>query len=77
MPIGLALQSAGIAAWGWALTASGSRAAGLTGLVLGSLCIAALGAGFALGNPMAMMGALAAMAVWAMVVGTYLFRKAA
>src|SRR6185312_1492061 len=31
MPIGLAFQSAAIAAWGWALSASGSRVAGAIG----------------------------------------------
>lgn len=74
MPIGLAFQSAAIAAWGWALTASGSRAAGLFGLVLGLALIAALAASFAMGNPMLMMGAIVGTSVWAVVAGIVLMR---
>ncbi|HEX4292904.1 MAG TPA: hypothetical protein VHZ29_02085 [Rhizomicrobium sp.] len=75
MPAGLAFQSAAIAAWGWALAASGKRAAGLLGLVLGC----AMSAGAALGavtmNPFALMGTIAGTAVWAMVVGAVMLRK--
>lgn len=74
MPIALAFQSAAIAAWGWALNASGARGAGLTGLALGGLMIAAVIASFALGNPMALMGAIVAAAVWAFVSGTTMMR---
>ncbi len=75
MPIGLAFQSAAIAAWGWALTASGKRAAGVFGLVAGVLMLAAVAASFAMGNPMAMMAALALTAVWAMVAGAAMLRR--
>ena len=74
MPIGLAFQSAAIAAWGWALTASGRRAAGLFGVAAGAVTAAAVVASFALGNPMALMAALAVTAVWAMVAGAAMLR---
>ena len=75
MPISLAFQSGAIAAWGWALTASGARAAGLFGLGLGLMMIAAIAAGFVLGNPMAQMGAIVGISVWAIVAGTALSRR--
>jgi hypothetical protein len=74
LPIGLAFQSAAMAAWGWALTASGRRAAGLFGLALGSVLLAAVAASFATGNPMALMAALAGTAVWALVAGVTMLR---
>lgn len=74
LPLGLAFQSAAIAAWGWALTASGSRAAGLFGVVLGLVMLAAIAAGFVLGNPMALMGAIVGISVWAVVAGSVLLR---
>jgi len=69
MPIGLAFQSAAIAAWGWALTAGGKRMTGLLGLVLG---IAMLAASFT--TPLALMVAMAGTALWALVAGSILFR---
>ena len=75
MPIGLAFQSAAIAAWGWALTASGARGAGLFGVVLGLAMVAAIAAGFALGNPMALMGAIVGVSVWAVVAGAVLLKS--
>ncbi len=76
MPIGLAFQSAAVACWGWALTASGvSRAAGIFGLALGAIVLAALAASFAQPNPYALMGAIAATSVWAVVVGIVLLRR--
>ena len=76
MPIGLMFQSAAIAAWGWATTASGqSRVAGMFGIVMGGLMIAALGANFAVMNPFVLMGAIAGTALWAIVVGGLLLRN--
>ncbi len=76
MPIGLMFQSAAIAAWGWALTASGqSRVAGLFGLVMGSLMLVALGASFTAMNPFALMGAIVGTALWAMVAGALLLKR--
>ena len=75
MPIGLMFQSAAIAAWGWALTASRqSRSAGLFGLLLGGVMFAALGASFALMNPFVLMGAITGTALWTIVVGAFLMR---
>lgn len=75
MPIGLTFQSAAVAAWGWALANRGHRAAGLFGLVAGGLMVAALIAGFALLNPLIMVGAIATTGVWAMVAGTMMLRQ--
>jgi len=76
MPIGLAFQSAAIACWGWALTASGvSRMAGIFGLATGAITLAALAASVAAPNPFALMGAIAATSVWAVVVGIVLLRN--
>jgi hypothetical protein len=77
LPIGLAFQSAAIAAWGWALTASGRRAAGVFGIVAGGIIMAAVVASFVLGNPMTLMAALAVTAVWGIVAGTVLLRQGA
>lgn len=75
MPIGLAFQSAAIACWGWALTASGkSRVAGVFGIALGGVLLAALAANFVASNPFVLMGAIAATAVWAIIVGIVLLR---
>jgi hypothetical protein len=76
MPIGLLLQSAAIAAWGWALNANGSRVLGAIGMGLGGLLVLALGSSFVMMNPMVLMGALAATSVWAMMVGVLLMRTA-
>jgi hypothetical protein len=75
MPIGLTFQSAGVAAWGWALAARGHRAAGLFGLVAGGVMVAALIASFALMNPLIMMAAIATTGVWAIVAGTMMLRR--
>jgi len=76
MPIGLAFQSAAIACWGWALTASGvSRAAGVLGLALGTIALAALASSLAAMNPLVLMGAIAATSVWAVVAGIVLLRR--
>jgi hypothetical protein len=73
MPLGLAFQSAAMAAWGWALLAGGAaRAAGTFGVAMGGLALVALGA--ASTNPIVPMAALAATAVWALVVGVTLMR---
>jgi len=75
MPLGLAFQSAAVAAWGWALMAAGAaRAAGISGVTLGVLLLLALGANVAIMNPVVLMIALAAMALWALIVGVALWR---
>jgi hypothetical protein len=76
MPIGLAFQSAAIAAWGTALAASGvSRIAGALGLVLGGASFAALAATAGAMNPFVLMAAIAAASVWAIVAGIVLLRR--
>lgn len=76
MPIGLAFQSAAVAAWGWAMVAGGvSRVAGMAGLALGGAAFAALAATAGTMNPFVLMGAVAATAVWAMVAGIVLLRR--
>jgi hypothetical protein len=76
MPIGLAFQSAAIACWGWALAASGmARVVGFIGVALGLVLIVALGIGVATMNPLALMAAIAATALWAITVGTLLLRR--
>ena len=76
MPVGLAFQSAAVAAWGWALTASGSRGLGLAALATGTIMIAAMGAGLATMNPIALMIGIAGSAMWAMLAGIALLRRA-
>lgn len=76
MPVGLAFQSAAVAAWGWALTASGSRGLGLAALATGTLMIAAMVAGLATMNPVALMIGIAGSAMWAMLAGIALLRRA-
>ncbi len=75
MPLGLMFQSAAIAAWGWALVASGmSRVLGVIALIAGAGLVAALATSFAAMNPFVLMGAMAMMAAWAMAVGAVLLR---
>lgn len=77
MPIGLAFQSAAIAAWGWALWTSGtSRVAGVLGIALGGATLAALAATAGAMNPFVLMGAVAATSLWAIVAGIVLMRAA-
>ncbi len=67
MPIGIAFQSAAIAAWGWALVASGvSRIAGV---------FAALAATAGTMSPLVLMGGIAAASLWAIVTGIVLLRR--
>ncbi|HXC56242.1 MAG TPA: hypothetical protein VNU97_13165 [Rhizomicrobium sp.] len=76
MPLGLAFQSAAIAAWGWALVASGmSRVLGVIAMLAGAGLVAALASSFAAMNPFALMGAMAAIAAWAMAAGVLLARR--
>lgn len=76
MPIGLAFQSAAIAAWGWTLVAGAvSRIAGVIGLALGGAALAALAATAGTMNPFVLMGAVAATALWAVVAGIVLLRR--
>jgi hypothetical protein len=76
MPLGLAFQSAAVAAWGAALAANGARVFGLAALVLGCALLAAAAAGFATMNPMFLMAAMAGLALWAIGAGVYLMRSA-
>jgi len=76
MPIGLAFQSAAVAAWGWALfTTRTSRIAGAFGLAVGIALLAAFGATASAMNPMVLMGAIAALALWAAVAGVTMLRR--
>ncbi len=52
-----------------------SRVVGLIGLAMGPLLIAALGVGVTTGNPLALMAAIAATAVWAVLVGALLLKR--
>ncbi len=75
MPIGLAFQSFGVAAWGIALLIRGSsRIVGAFGLLLGIGITGALAA-LAM-NPFVLMGAIVGLAVWAAAVGLQLMRQA-
>jgi hypothetical protein len=75
MPMGLAFQSAAMAAWGWALIASGtSRAAGVLGIALGGAVFIALALTAGATNPFVLIGGIAALAVWAIVAGVVLLR---
>jgi hypothetical protein len=74
MPLGLAFQSAAVAAWGWALTASGKRIAGIAGLLLGLALLAAAMTSFAALNPIALMAGIAGLALWAVIAGVVLIR---
>jgi hypothetical protein len=72
MPLGLAFQSASIAAWGWALAASRlSRVAGVMGLVLSGAAFAGL---VLAPNSLGLMAGIAATSLWAIVAGVVLFR---
>jgi hypothetical protein len=75
IPIGLAFQSAALAAWGWALTASGSRVLGGVGLGLGALLLVGLGISVVTMNPVVLMGGITATALWAILVGAHLVRQ--
>ncbi len=74
MPAGLAFQSAGIAAWGAALLTGGKRMTGLLGLVLGGAMLAGAALGAVTMNPLALMGAIAGTALWAMLAGATMLR---
>jgi hypothetical protein len=75
MPLGLMFQSAAIAAWGWALVASGmSRVLGVIALIAGAGLVALLATSFAAMSPLVLMGGIGATALWAMAVGVVLIR---
>jgi len=75
MPIGLAFQSAAVAAWGLALfTSRTSHIAGAFGIAAGILLLAAFAATASAMNPMVLMGAIAVLAIWAVVAGTVMLR---
>jgi hypothetical protein len=75
MPAGIAFQGGAIAAWGAALAASGKRALGMFGVLLGMAMIAGVAIGIATANPMALMGGIVGTALWAVVCGTTLMRS--
>jgi hypothetical protein len=76
MPIGLAFQSAAVAAWGLALfTSRTSRIAGVFGVVVGLLLLAAFSATASALNPMVLMGAIGVLAIWAAVAGVVMLRR--
>lgn len=74
MPVGLAFQSAAVTAWGWALTASGSRSLGLAAMAIGATMVMAMVAGFLTMNPIALMAGIVGTAMWAVLAGTALLR---
>lgn len=76
MPIGQLFQSAAIAAWGWGLTASGSRILGLFGLGLGTLLVAGLASSLVAMNPIVLMAGIAGTALWAIAAGIWLLSRA-
>lgn len=76
MPLGLALQSAAVAAWGWAFAASGRRVLGALAMVLGIALVVAAGSSFAVMNPLALMAGIAGLALWAVVAGAATLRGA-
>ena len=57
------------------LASRAGRIAGLLGLVMGGLAVAALGATFMAMNPLVLMGAIAATALWAVVAGVLLMKR--
>ena len=69
MPLGIGFQSAGIVAWGTGLLQTGRGMTGLAGLVIGLCALAATIAATFARNPLAMMGAIAALALWAVIAG--------
>lgn len=76
MPIGLAFQSAAVAAWGLALFNSrASRIAGAFGIIVGLLLLMAFAATASTMNPMVLMGAIAVLAIWAAVTGAVMLRR--
>ncbi len=74
MPGGLLFQAAGVAAWGAALIGK-ARAVGLFALALGALLMAAIAATFGAMNPFVLMGAIAGLALWAVVAGLTMQRR--
>lgn len=76
MPLGLAFQAAAVAAWGWALAGAGRRGIGLAAMVLGAAMLACTAAGAVTLNMVALMGAIAGAALWAVLAGVALLRKA-
>ena len=76
MPIGLAFQSLGVTAWGYALVIRGSsRIAGALGLLLGVGIACALAVSYATPNPFVVMGAIVGLAFWSFVVGLLLMKQ--
>lgn len=73
MPAGIAFQAGAFAAWGAALAASGRRATGMFGMLLGAAMIAGIVAGSA--SPMALMGGIVGIAAWAIACGVILIRR--
>jgi hypothetical protein len=75
MPAGIAFQSAAVAAWGWAMHRSGAATVtGAFGVLMGGALLGGLVA--TAGNPMVLMGGIGAMALWALIAGVLMARKA-
>jgi hypothetical protein len=75
MPIGIAFQATATACWGWALLRSGAaRTTGVIGLALGGLLLAGLAT--MAGNPFVLMGDIASLALWALLMGALGVRRA-
>ena len=77
MPLGIGFQSAGIVAWSAGLLRTPRRSAGIAGLVIGLLILTATIAGLSTMNPIALMGGIAGLAVWAVVAGSAMFGRKA
>jgi hypothetical protein len=76
MPLGLAFQAAGVAAWGMALVRGPSRWGGVAGSVLGLGVLAALVITYAQLNPLVVMASLAALSLWGFIASGLLLRRA-
>jgi hypothetical protein len=72
MPMGIGFQSLGIVAWGTGLLGEKRRATGFAGIVIGLAVLAATIAATLTMNPIALMGGIAGLAIWASVAGTAL-----
>ncbi len=68
MPLGIGFQSTGILAWGTGLLRTGRRVPGVAGVVIGFSILAAAVASPKV--PMALMGGIAGLALWAIIAGS-------
>jgi len=74
MPMGLFFQGVGVAAWGTSLVRI-ARGAGLSGLLVGSMVMAAVIGAAVAGAMHLMMIAIALLALWALIAGVTLFQR--